>query len=212
MRGARRTSAHGHAMLAAVQMLTLVSAATSAKKTTAQSRIEHVVLLLMENRPFDHFYGFAQPFLQGKIDGLTGNECFPTKSLRKGDTPHWVPAEEIERIGETDDDDHDDDHDDEDGDDDGDDDDGAKVKAANMPTWGLDPAHPLDGKTQILFNTFINGGKHEDKFVSFAYSATPPGESERDRIRPSLLALAEALSEGTWTLRAARSNPPWRGR
>ena len=34
--------------------------------------LEHVVLLLMENRPFDHFYGFAQPELKGKIDGLTG--------------------------------------------------------------------------------------------------------------------------------------------
>ena len=32
----------------------------------------------MENRPFDHFYGFAQPHLTEKIDGLTGKECVPS--------------------------------------------------------------------------------------------------------------------------------------
>lgn len=35
--------------------------------------IEHVVVLVMENRPFDHFFGFAQDELPG-IDGLVGNE------------------------------------------------------------------------------------------------------------------------------------------
>ena len=47
-------------------------------KTKGAAAIKHVVLLLMENRPFDHFFGFAQPFLPNKIDGLTGKECFPT--------------------------------------------------------------------------------------------------------------------------------------
>ena len=37
----------------------------------------------------------------------------------------------------------------------------------------VDPDHPLDGKTKILFNTF--GG--ENKWVSFAFTATPPGET-----------------------------------
>ena len=38
--------------------------------------IRHVVLLTMENRPFDHYFGFAQTALPG-IDGLTGNESNP---------------------------------------------------------------------------------------------------------------------------------------
>jgi hypothetical protein len=134
-------------------------------KTPAQTQIEHVVLLLMENRPFDMFYGFAQPYLTNTIDGLTGKECFPTRSFRKGETPHWKQAEDIE----FDDDDGDDDDDDDDDDD--------EIKAANIPTWGLDPSHPLDGKTQIMYNTFKTSGKAEDKYVSFAYSALPPGET-----------------------------------
>ena len=44
-------------------------------------QIEHVVLLLMENRPFDHFYGWAQPELKHKIDGLDG-QCVPTSPDR----------------------------------------------------------------------------------------------------------------------------------
>ena len=40
----------------------------------AKPEIEHVVLLLMENRPFDHFYGFAEKELPG-INGLTDDVC-----------------------------------------------------------------------------------------------------------------------------------------
>ena len=43
------------------------------------------LLLLMENRPFDHFFGFHQKELPG-IDGLTGNEFnyYDTKDPSKG--------------------------------------------------------------------------------------------------------------------------------
>ena len=57
-------------MLRLLGALTFV--ASAAAKTTGAIAIEHVVLLLMENRPFDQFYGFAQPELTGNIDGLTG--------------------------------------------------------------------------------------------------------------------------------------------
>ena len=56
-------------------------------KTTGAAAVKHVVLLLMENRPFDHFFGFAQPFLPNKIDGLTGKECFPTRQASAMPTP-----------------------------------------------------------------------------------------------------------------------------
>jgi phospholipase C len=53
--------------------------------------IRHVVLLLMENRPFDMYFGFAQKELPG-IDGLTGKESNPF------DTRH--PAGGGERVHE----------------------------------------------------------------------------------------------------------------
>lgn len=43
------------------------------KCASAQPDIKHVVLLLMENRPVDHFYGFSQNEIPG-IDGLNGTE------------------------------------------------------------------------------------------------------------------------------------------
>ena len=149
-------------------LLVLASArGVPTQKSAAQKAIEHVVVLVMENRPFDQFYGFAQPVLTGKIDGLTGEECFPTRATSPGQ--RWAdPAEHLEFDG---DDDDDDDGDDNDGDD-------GALKAADIPTWGLDPSHPLDGKTQILFNIFDKDtGVAEDKWVSFADSAVPPGES-----------------------------------
>jgi len=45
-------------------------------------QIDHVVLLLMENQPFDKFFGFMQEELPG-IEGLTGNECFDDGSGTK---------------------------------------------------------------------------------------------------------------------------------
>ena len=107
-------------------------------KTAGASAIEHVVLLLMENRPFDQFYGFAQPELKGKIDGLSGKECFPRQRRNIRSSA------------------------------------GAHVAATGH-------SHPLDGKTQIMFNIFDKDpGGPEDKWVSFAENdITPPGEHDK---------------------------------
>ena len=40
------------------------------------NKIKHVVCLMMENRSFDHMFGFMQS-PDYKIDGLTGNETNP---------------------------------------------------------------------------------------------------------------------------------------
>ena len=166
-------------------------------KTPGAAAIQHVVLLLMENRPFDHFYGFAQPVLTGKIDGLSGKECFPTRVRSANDTRWAKSAVDLEFDGISDDDDDgEDDGGDDDGgdrlsapnrrprklqgdggDDDGGDDDDDDDAHGNDEDDGQDD-HPLDGKTQIMFNVFDrDSGAPEDKFVSFAYSAAPPGET-----------------------------------
>lgn len=44
--------------------------------TVGGHKIEHVVVLVMENRPFDHFFGLAGEELPG-IDGLNGSESSP---------------------------------------------------------------------------------------------------------------------------------------
>lgn len=43
------------------------------KCASSQPDIKHVVLLMMENRPVDMYYGFAQKEIPG-IDGLHGTE------------------------------------------------------------------------------------------------------------------------------------------
>ena len=50
----------------------------------------------------------------------------------------------------------------------------AKANASSTAALEADDRgpNPLDGQTKILFNTF----EGENKFVSFAYTATPPGE------------------------------------
>ena len=159
-------------------------------KTAGAEAIEHVVLLVMENRPFDMFYGFAQPVLTGRIDGLTGKECFPTPTLKTGETPHYNHGIDIEMIGDDDDAaekwgiDPDGDKDDEN---DGYD----KERAVNIPDWGLDPSHPLDRRTQILYNTYAN----EDKYVSFAYTALPPGETDDTKhwLRATYTSVSDAM-------------------
>ena len=150
--------------------------------------IEHVVLLLMENRPFDMFYGFAQPVLKNKINGLTGNECFPTPGqgagYRASEFDWWRneedddDEEEVRRDtddgGDEDDDDKDDDDkDDDDKEDDDKDDDRRKLRERHRRR--LPQAEPLDGKVKIMYNTFVESSAPEDKFVSFAESDTPPG-------------------------------------
>jgi len=196
-------------------------------------QIQHVVLLVMENRPFDMFYGFAQPVLKNKINGLTGKECFPTPGQGAGYKARefdWWRDEDDDEEGGTpffpkagDDDGGDDGDDDEDvyavdgsrtphggrklraarkleeDDDDRDDDElphGSREQAGiswleqqerdrnawsrflRKPTHPVaGPTWPLDNKTKILYNTFVESGKPEDKFVSFADTDTPPGET-----------------------------------
>lgn len=56
----------------AVVLAAVLAAAVSA----GAQKVEHVVLLLMENRAFDHVFGFATSDLPG-IDGLDGTESNP---------------------------------------------------------------------------------------------------------------------------------------
>jgi len=50
------------------------------------SPIKHVVLLMLENRAFDHYFGWASEEMG--VDGLTGNEKLPTSTKEKD--PKWV--------------------------------------------------------------------------------------------------------------------------
>jgi phospholipase C len=53
------------------------------------SRIKHIVVLMMENRSFDHLLGFLKVDRNKDIDGLTGNESIPRdpNDLSKGEVP-----------------------------------------------------------------------------------------------------------------------------
>ncbi len=53
------------------------------------SRIRHIVVLMMENRSFDHLLGFLKADKNPKIDGLTGNESMPRdpSDISKGSVP-----------------------------------------------------------------------------------------------------------------------------
>jgi phospholipase C len=68
---------HGHAQCGLVLFLLLHSllAPTSlAKKTQISGPVKTVVVLVMENRSFDHMLGWLKT-LNPEIDGLTGTEC-----------------------------------------------------------------------------------------------------------------------------------------
>mmetsp|Transcript_54829 Transcript_54829/g.164073 ORF Transcript_54829/g.164073 Transcript_54829/m.164073 type:complete len:115 (-) Transcript_54829:116-460(-) len=54
----------------------LVAVIFAAAAACAAQKVEHVVLLVMENRAFDHVFGFATAELPG-IDGLDGTESNP---------------------------------------------------------------------------------------------------------------------------------------
>ena len=153
--------------------------------------IEHVVLLLMENRPFDHFYGFAQPHLTEKIDGLTGKECVPSVAGSNALREFLAKPRPVSN----DDDDGDDDEADDDGrDDDGDDDSSVEDdddEPDETSTVGFRAAdHPLDQQTKVLYNDYAS----EDKFVSFAYTDAPPGEAAGGHwLRATYTAVADAM-------------------
>ena len=47
---------------------------------SGDSPIKHIVVLMQENRSFDHLLGFMMrggPFGDERVDGLTGKECNP---------------------------------------------------------------------------------------------------------------------------------------
>ena len=170
-----------------MSLLLLLGAAAAPPPNT----IEHVVLLLMENRPFDHFYGFAQPHLTEKIDGLTGKECVPSVAGSNALREYLAKP----RPASNDDDDGDDDEADDDGrDDDGDDDSSVEDdddEPDETSIVGFRAAdHPLDQQTKVLYNDYAS----EDKFVSFAYTDAPPGEAAGGHwLRATYTAVADAM-------------------
>ncbi|CAK9230502.1 unnamed protein product [Sphagnum jensenii] len=67
---------HGHARrgLVLLLLLQLLLAPTIARKTKISGPIKTVVVLVMENRSFDHMLGWLKT-LNPEINGLTGTEC-----------------------------------------------------------------------------------------------------------------------------------------
>lgn len=55
-------------------LLSVVAAPVVARKTKIDGPIKTVVVLVMENRSFDHMLGWLKS-LNEEIDGLTGKEC-----------------------------------------------------------------------------------------------------------------------------------------
>jgi phospholipase C len=53
------------------------------------SKIKHIIVLMMENRSFDHLLGFLKADYNADIDGLTGKESLPRdpNDLTKGSVP-----------------------------------------------------------------------------------------------------------------------------
>ena len=152
----------------------------------------------MENRPFDHFYGFAPAghLTPEKIDGLVG--CCPWRAFG-GTSPRVCKAlrEYLAKAprpagddDDADDDEADDDAHDDDGDDDssGEDDDDEPDETSTVGFRAAD--HPLDQQTKVLYNDYAS----EDKFVSFAYTDAPPGEAAGGHwLRATYTAVADAM-------------------
>ena len=144
----------------------------------------------MENRPFDHFYGFAQPHLTEKIDGLTGKECVPSVAGSNALRDYLAKAPRPAGDDDADDDEADDDAHDDDGDDDSsvEDDDDEPDETSTVGFRAAD--HPLDQQTKVLYNDYAG----EDKFVSFAYTDAPPGEAAGGHwLRATYTAVADAM-------------------
>jgi phospholipase C len=52
--------------------------------------IKHLVVLMLENRSFDHMLGFMKS-LNPAIDGLNGDEWnYPARELDPNAAAHWV--------------------------------------------------------------------------------------------------------------------------
>eukprot|EP01031_Cornospumella_fuschlensis_P027234 gene27234-32901_t len=55
----------------------MVVVCSMAQALTAQDRIKHIVVLMMENRSFDHLLGFLKADKKMNVEGLTGTESQP---------------------------------------------------------------------------------------------------------------------------------------
>ena len=61
------------ALLLAIILVTVACCeAVDGEALSFLGKIKHVIVLMLENRSFDHFFGFAKPFLN--VDGLSGKE------------------------------------------------------------------------------------------------------------------------------------------
>src|SRR5262249_25170727 len=53
-------------------VIPIIEEVPSMTTTTPPRRIDHVIILMLENRSFDHFFGFFPPSAGQQIDGLAG--------------------------------------------------------------------------------------------------------------------------------------------
>ena len=70
------------ALLLVAQHCVMHLSASSTATTSASARIKHVVVVMEENRSFDHFFGFAKKLAGMAVDGLTGYESNPLNGSR----------------------------------------------------------------------------------------------------------------------------------
>lgn len=61
-------------------LLLIVSSSASLCGASWQSPIKNVVVLVMENRSFDHMLGWMKKAINPKINGVTGEECNPVST------------------------------------------------------------------------------------------------------------------------------------
>lgn len=71
-----------------LSLLFLLLAITSGSINGAKQPIKAVVVLVLENRSFDHMLGWMKRSVNPAIDGLTGDECNPNST--KDPNPHFV--------------------------------------------------------------------------------------------------------------------------
>jgi len=61
-------------------ILAIISPSLAKNKANSNSPIKHVVVLMMENRAFDHMLGWMTrggPYGDVRVDGIYGSECNP---------------------------------------------------------------------------------------------------------------------------------------
>ncbi|KAJ4757408.1 Non-specific phospholipase C6 [Rhynchospora pubera] len=75
-----------------LSLLFLCLAITSVSINGAHQPIKAIVVLVLENRSFDHMLGWMKRSVNPSIDGLTGDECNPNST--KDPNPHFVCVSE----------------------------------------------------------------------------------------------------------------------